>query len=193
MATWPRRHDPLPGGARASSSEQALGGLDLVVDALDRALEARRAPGRRAGRDRHRRRRPHRRPLPRGPPGDPVAARAAGAGGRRPALVAALLHVIKHVERMGDQCVNIAKLIPLDGPRAARPTPSMLERDRADGPAARAEVGPGQAGVRASATSTLAAGPRAPGRRDRPAQPRGLPAARWRSATTPTGASGRCT
>src|ERR671931_1323294 len=30
-------------------------------------------------------------------------------------LLAALLHVIKHVERMGDQCVNIAKLIPLSG------------------------------------------------------------------------------
>jgi phosphate transport system protein len=30
-------------------------------------------------------------------------------------VVAALLHVIKHVERMGDQCVNIAKLIPLAG------------------------------------------------------------------------------
>lgn len=30
-------------------------------------------------------------------------------------IVAALLHVIKHVERMGDQCVNIAKLIPLSG------------------------------------------------------------------------------
>ena len=30
-------------------------------------------------------------------------------------LVAALLHVIMHVERMGDQCVNIAKLIPLSG------------------------------------------------------------------------------
>jgi phosphate transport system protein len=30
-------------------------------------------------------------------------------------VVAALLHVIKHIERMGDQCVNIAKLIPLDG------------------------------------------------------------------------------
>ena len=30
-------------------------------------------------------------------------------------LVAALLHVIKHVERMGDQCVNIAKVIPLSG------------------------------------------------------------------------------
>ena len=29
--------------------------------------------------------------------------------------VAALLHVIKHVERMGDQCVNIAKLVPLAG------------------------------------------------------------------------------
>src|SRR5947209_18527466 len=30
-------------------------------------------------------------------------------------LVAALLHTIKHIERMGDQCVNIAKLIPLSG------------------------------------------------------------------------------
>ena len=30
-------------------------------------------------------------------------------------LVAALLHLIKHVERMGDQCVNVAKLIPLSG------------------------------------------------------------------------------
>ena len=30
-------------------------------------------------------------------------------------LVAALLDVIKHIERMGDQCVNIAKLLPLAG------------------------------------------------------------------------------
>ena len=30
-------------------------------------------------------------------------------------LVAALLHVIKHVERMGDQCVNIAKMLPVVG------------------------------------------------------------------------------
>ena len=30
-------------------------------------------------------------------------------------LVAAVLHVIKHVERMGDQCVNIGKLLPLAG------------------------------------------------------------------------------
>ncbi len=30
-------------------------------------------------------------------------------------LVAAILHVIKHIERMGDQCVNIAKLLPVSG------------------------------------------------------------------------------
>ena len=30
-------------------------------------------------------------------------------------VVAALLHVIKHIERMGDQCVNMAKLVPLAG------------------------------------------------------------------------------
>jgi phosphate transport system protein len=30
-------------------------------------------------------------------------------------VVAALLHVIKHAERMGDQCVNIAKILPLTG------------------------------------------------------------------------------
>ena len=30
-------------------------------------------------------------------------------------VLASLLHVIKHAERMGDQCVNIAKILPLDG------------------------------------------------------------------------------
>ena len=41
-------------------------------------------------------------------------------------MVAALLHVIKHVERMGDQVVNVAKLIPLSGYEA--PTdPEMVE------------------------------------------------------------------
>ncbi len=30
-------------------------------------------------------------------------------------VVAALIHVIKHAERMGDQCVNIAKLLPITG------------------------------------------------------------------------------
>src|ERR1700753_513238 len=38
-------------------------------------------------------------------------------------LISALLHVLKNVERMGDQCVNICKLIPLSGnepPKDAR-------------------------------------------------------------------------
>jgi phosphate transport system protein len=30
-------------------------------------------------------------------------------------LIAALLHIMKNMERMGDQCVNIAKLIPIVG------------------------------------------------------------------------------
>ncbi|HEU4702178.1 MAG TPA: phosphate signaling complex protein PhoU [Conexibacter sp.] len=41
-------------------------------------------------------------------------------------LAAALLHVIRSIERMGDQCVNIAKLVPLDGHHP--PThPTLLE------------------------------------------------------------------
>jgi phosphate transport system protein len=42
-----------------------------------------------------------------------LATQAPVAGDLR--LIAALLHLIKSVERMGDQCVNIAKLIPLTG------------------------------------------------------------------------------
>jgi len=42
-----------------------------------------------------------------------LATQAPVAGDLR--LVAALLHVMKNIERMGDQCVNIAKLIPLSG------------------------------------------------------------------------------
>ena len=30
-------------------------------------------------------------------------------------LISALLHVMKNIERMGDQCVNVCKLIPLSG------------------------------------------------------------------------------
>jgi phosphate transport system protein len=30
-------------------------------------------------------------------------------------LISALLHIMKNIERMGDQCVNIAKLIPIAG------------------------------------------------------------------------------
>lgn len=42
-------------------------------------------------------------------------------------LVAALLHLIKSVERIGDQCVNIAKLVPLAGHRP--PVDDDLLRD----------------------------------------------------------------
>jgi phosphate transport system protein len=42
-------------------------------------------------------------------------------------LIAALLDVIKHAERMGDQCVNICKLLPLGGNEP--PThPEVLEK-----------------------------------------------------------------
>ena len=54
-------------------------------------------------------------------------------------LVAALLHVIKHIERMGDQCVNICKLIPVSGNEP--PTePRILEMALRMGALARAEV-----------------------------------------------------
>ena len=94
---------------------QALGGLDMVVEQLDRALEALehqdvelaqiviadddRVDGRYLE--------VHQGIL------SLLALQAPVAGDLR--LVAALLHLIKHVERMGDQCVNIAKLIPLSG------------------------------------------------------------------------------
>jgi phosphate transport system protein len=54
-------------------------------------------------------------------------------------LVAALLHVIKHVERMGDQCVNIAKLIPLSGHEPPI-RPEIMGRLLRMGQAARSEV-----------------------------------------------------
>ena len=54
-------------------------------------------------------------------------------------LVAALLHVIRHAERMGDQCVNIAKVIPLVGNEPPA-DPEMLQKLLRMGTAARAEV-----------------------------------------------------
>jgi phosphate transport system protein len=93
----------------------ALGGLDLIVEQLDRVLEALqhqdvelaqmviadddRVDGRYLE--------VHQGIL------SLLALQAPVAGDLR--LVAALLHTIKHIERMGDQCVNIAKLIPLSG------------------------------------------------------------------------------
>jgi phosphate transport system protein len=110
------------GGGRAHFQEQleqlerhALGGLDLIVEQLDRVLEALqhrdielaqmviadddRVDGRYLE--------VHQGIL------SLLALQAPVAGDLR--LVAALLHTIKHIERMGDQCVNIAKLIPLSG------------------------------------------------------------------------------
>src|SRR5690348_8174144 len=45
-------------------------------------------------------------------------------------LVAALLHVIRCIERMGDQCVNIAKLIPLSGHEAPKDKDILDATDR---------------------------------------------------------------
>ncbi|MDQ1375806.1 MAG: phosphate transport system protein [Actinomycetota bacterium] len=94
---------------------QALGGLDLVCESLDRVLEAvqhcdielaqmvidddDRIDGRYLE--------VHQGVL------SLLARQAPVASDLR--LVAALLDVIKHVERMGDQCVNIAKVLPLAG------------------------------------------------------------------------------
>jgi phosphate transport system protein len=117
----------------------ALGGLDLVVQALDRALETimnqdvelasiviaddDRIDGRYLE--------VHQGIL------SLLALQAPVAGDLR--LVAALLHVIKHVERMGDQCVNMAKLVPLDGHQP--PTePTMLDLIQRMGEQARQQV-----------------------------------------------------
>ena len=54
-------------------------------------------------------------------------------------VVAALLHVIKHVERMGDQCVNMAKLVPLAGHQPPA-DPRMLELIQRMGDQARRQV-----------------------------------------------------
>ena len=99
----------------ARLEEQALGALDLVVTTLDRTLEALhhrdielaaiviadddRIDGRYLE--------VHQGIL------SLLALQAPVASDLR--IVAALLHVIKHAERMGDQCVNIAKLLPLTG------------------------------------------------------------------------------
>src|SRR3954453_24259848 len=93
----------------------ALGGLDLVVEQLDRVMEALEHRDIELAQlvvvddDRLDRRylEGHQGVL------SLLALQSRVAGDLR--LVAALLHVIKNMERMGDQCVNIAKLIPLAG------------------------------------------------------------------------------
>jgi phosphate transport system protein len=110
MTTRSHFQEELEGLERA-----ALGGLDLVVEALTRALETvvnqdielasmviaddDRIDGRYLE--------VHQGVL------SLLALQAPVAGDLR--LVAAVLHVIKNMERMGDQCVNMAKLVPLAG------------------------------------------------------------------------------
>ena len=112
MVREPREHFLSELGRLES---QALGGLDLVCESLDRVLEAvqhcdielaqmvigddDRIDGRYLE--------VHQGVL------SLLARQAPVATDLR--LVAALLDVIKHVERMGDQCVNIAKVLPLAG------------------------------------------------------------------------------
>jgi phosphate transport system protein len=99
----------------ATLEEQALGALDIVVESLDRAIEAvRHQDVELAGmviadddRIDGRFLEVHQSIL------SLLALQSPVAGDLR--VIAALLHVIKHVERMGDQCVNIAKLVPLAG------------------------------------------------------------------------------
>jgi phosphate transport system protein len=117
----------------------ALGGIDIVLEQLDRVLEALeqqdvelaqfvildddRLDGRYLE--------VHQGIL------SLLALQAPVAGDLR--LVAALLHLIKHVERMGDQCVTIAKLIPLSG-HEPPVRAEMLELILRMGRAARSEV-----------------------------------------------------
>jgi phosphate transport system protein len=100
--------------------QQTLGGLEMVIGQLDRALEAisyqdvelagmvvaddDRIDGRYLE--------VHQGIL------SLLARQAPVAGDLR--IVAALLHIIRCVERMGDQCVNIAKLVPLSGYEAPK-------------------------------------------------------------------------
>ena len=104
-------------------------------------------------------------------------------------LISALLHVLKNVERMGDQCVNICKMIPLTGnepPADQEMVKLILTHGQADADADQ----PGQAGLRASATSNW---PRTWSARTTSSttSTASASASRWRSATTPTSASGR--
>jgi phosphate transport system protein len=45
-------------------------------------------------------------------------------------IIAALLHIIRCVERMGDQCVNIAKLVPLSDGQEARDAEIIVAIER---------------------------------------------------------------
>ena len=98
--------------------------------------------------------------------------------------VAALLHVIKHAERMGDQCVNIAKMLPLSG-HEPPVDEQILERIEQMGRLARSEV---EQAKQAFSLRDVGArgGPRAPGRAGQRASTASASSARSRSGPTPT-------
>jgi phosphate transport system protein len=118
---------------------QVLGGLDLVMTQLDRALEAisyqdvELAGMVEADDDRidGRYLEVHQGIL------SLIARQAPVAGDLR--IVAALLHVIRCIERMGDQCVNIAKLVPLSGYESPKDK-DMLDAIERMGQLARGQV-----------------------------------------------------
>jgi phosphate transport system protein len=99
----------------AGLEDRALGGLDLVVSSLDRTIEAVQQQDTElaelviADDDRidGRYLEVHQQLI------TLLATQAPVATDLR--LISALLHVMKCIERMGDQCVNIAKLIPIAG------------------------------------------------------------------------------
>ena len=154
--------------------EQTLGGLDLVVSQLDRALESvsyqdvelaamvvaddDRIDGRYLE--------VHQGVL------SLLARQTPVAGDLR--IVAALLHIIRCIERMGDQCVNIAKLVPLSGYEAPKDK-DILDAIERMGQLARQQVAQAKEAFK-TRNVVARAGSRAPGRRDQPAQPRDLPA-----------------
>ena len=90
-------------------------------------------------------------------------------------LISALLHVLKNIERMGDQCVNICKVIPISGNEPPADE-EMVELILQHGPADAGADQPGQARLRAARRRD---GPRPgpPGRRRRRPEPRLLPLA----------------
>jgi phosphate transport system protein len=123
----------------AEIEQQTLTGLDLVVIAMDRALESLRehdvelASVVVADDDRidGRYLETHQAIL------SLLALQAPVAGDLR--IVAALLHVIRHVERMCDQCVTIAKMVPLDGGEPVSDR-QLLERILQMGELVRAQI-----------------------------------------------------
>jgi phosphate transport system protein len=134
---WESRHQFHE--ALTELEHRTLGGLDLVIQQLDGALmsvscqdvELARMVIADDDRINGRYREVHQSAL------SLLARQAPVAGDLR--LVAALLHIIRCIERMGDQCVNIAKLVPLSGYEATTDADILATIERM-GRLARAQV-----------------------------------------------------